>query len=163
MRLELRKGERWQSSRLENAGFAFCGGMCSEPEAPDYSGIAAANEASAKLSKEAADNQLAFSKEQYDFLKPYIQKQLQTGQDVAAQQQTDAAKASEVPKAVLVVVDAAGQTFLNDHPVSLDELARGEFHLSTLREREARCAASDDLREGREAMAQKRPARFTGR
>ena len=37
---------------------------------------------------------------------------------------TDAAKASEVPKAVLVVVDAAGQTFLNDHPVSLDELAR---------------------------------------
>ncbi|MBB1074620.1 biopolymer transporter ExbD [Rhodoferax sp. 4810] len=37
---------------------------------------------------------------------------------------TDAAKASDVPKAVLVVVDAAGNTFLNDHPVSLDELAR---------------------------------------
>ena len=37
---------------------------------------------------------------------------------------TDAAKASEVPKAVMVVVDAAGQTFLNDQPVSLDELAR---------------------------------------
>ncbi len=37
---------------------------------------------------------------------------------------TDAAKPSEVPKAVRVVVDAVGQTFLNDHPVSLDDLAR---------------------------------------
>lgn len=72
----------------------MCGGMCSEPEAPDYSGIASANEASARLSKEAADNQLAFSKDQYEFLKPYIQKQLQTGQDVATQQQADSAKAS---------------------------------------------------------------------
>ena len=95
MRLKLRKGEHWQSSRLESAGFAFCGGMCSEPEAPDYSGIAAANAESARLSKEAADNQLAFSREQYDFLKPYIQKQLETGQEVAAQQQADSAKASE--------------------------------------------------------------------
>ena len=37
---------------------------------------------------------------------------------------TDAAKASDVPKAVMVVVDAAGQAFLDDHPVSPDELAR---------------------------------------
>jgi biopolymer transport protein TolR len=37
---------------------------------------------------------------------------------------TDAAKVSDVPKAVRVVVDATGQTFLNDRPVSLDELAR---------------------------------------
>ena len=95
MRLKLRKGEHWQSSRLESAGFAFCGGMCSEPEAPDYSGIAAANAESARLSKEAADNQLAFSREQYDFLKPYIQRQLQIGQDVATQQQADSAKASD--------------------------------------------------------------------
>lgn len=94
MRLNLRRGEHWTAARLENSGFAFCGDPCSEPEAPDYSGIASANEKSAELAKEAADNQLAFSKEQYDFLKPYIQKQLQTGQDVAAQQQTDAAKAS---------------------------------------------------------------------
>lgn len=36
---------------------------------------------------------------------------------------TDAAKASDVPMAVRVVVDATGQTFLNDRPVSLDELA----------------------------------------
>lgn len=95
MKLKLRKGEHWQAAILENAGFAFCGGMCSEPDAPDYSGIASANKESAQLSKEAADNQLAFSKEQYDFLKPYIQKQLQTGQDVATQQQTDAAKSSD--------------------------------------------------------------------
>ena len=95
MKIHLRKGERWTADRFANAGFAFCGDPCSEPEAPDYSGIASANEKSAQLAKEAADNQLAFSKEQYDFLKPYIQKQLQTGQDVAAQQQTDSAKASE--------------------------------------------------------------------
>jgi biopolymer transport protein TolR len=36
---------------------------------------------------------------------------------------TDAAKASEVPQAVRVVVDAAGQAYLNDRPVSQDELA----------------------------------------
>ena len=45
----------------------------------------------------------------------------------------------------------------------IDEIARGDVHLSTLREREARCAASDDLREGRLAMAEKRAPRFTGR
>lgn len=95
MRLNLRRGERWQASRLENAGFAFCGNPCDQPEAPDYSGIASANEKSAELAAQAANNQLAFSREQYDFLKPYIQNQLETGQSVAAQQQTDAAKASD--------------------------------------------------------------------
>ena len=95
MRLNLRKGERWQAARLDSAGYAFCGDPCSEPEAPDYSGIASANAESARLSKEAADNQLAFSREQYDFLKPYIERQLQIGQDVATQQQADSAKASD--------------------------------------------------------------------
>ena len=42
---------------------------------------------------------------------------------------TDAAKASEVPKAIRVVVDAAGQAYLNDRPVSQDELAR-QFAIS---------------------------------
>jgi biopolymer transport protein TolR len=37
---------------------------------------------------------------------------------------SDAAKASEVPQAIRVVVDATGQAFLNDRPVSQDELAR---------------------------------------
>jgi enoyl-CoA hydratase/carnithine racemase len=46
---------------------------------------------------------------------------------------------------------------------SLNEIARGDFHLSTLREREAACAASADLQEGRAAMAEKRVPRFKGR
>jgi enoyl-CoA hydratase/carnithine racemase len=45
---------------------------------------------------------------------------------------------------------------------SLNEIARGEFHLSALRAREALCAASADLREGKAAFAEKRAARFTG-
>lgn len=46
---------------------------------------------------------------------------------------------------------------------SLDEIARGEFDLARLREREARCAASADLREGLAAFAAKRRPRFAGR
>lgn len=46
---------------------------------------------------------------------------------------------------------------------SLDEIARGEFDLARLRAREARCAASDDLREGLAAFAHKRRPHFAGR
>lgn len=46
---------------------------------------------------------------------------------------------------------------------SLNEIARGEYELERLRARQALCAASDDLREGRAAFAAKRPARFSGR
>ena len=49
------------------------------------------------------------------------------------------------------------------HEASLDEIARGEFDLDRLREREAACAASEDLREGQAALAQKRPPAFRGR
>ena len=35
---------------------------------------------------------------------------------------TDAAKASEAPKFVTLVVDKAGQVFLNDKPITIDEL-----------------------------------------
>ncbi len=35
---------------------------------------------------------------------------------------TDAAKASEAPKFVTLVVDKTGQTFLNDQPIALDAL-----------------------------------------
>lgn len=45
---------------------------------------------------------------------------------------------------------------------SLNEIARGEFHLSSLREREARCAASADLAEGKAAFAERRAPRFSG-
>lgn len=37
---------------------------------------------------------------------------------------TDAATAGDAPKSVTVVVDAAGQAFLKDQPVTLEDLAR---------------------------------------
>lgn len=47
--------------------------------------------------------------------------------------------------------------------LSLDEIARGDFDLARLRGREARCAASADLREGLAAQAERRAPRFQGR
>ena len=37
---------------------------------------------------------------------------------------TEAAKPNEAPQFIMLVVDKAGHTFLNDKPVALDELAR---------------------------------------
>ena len=37
---------------------------------------------------------------------------------------TDAAKSADTPRFVTLAVDKSGQTFLNDKPVALDELAR---------------------------------------
>ena len=74
--------------------------------------------------------------------------------------------AGDLDAAVQAVADAlaAGAPLaLRGMKLSLDEIARGEAHLSAIRDREAACAASDDLREGRAAMAEKRAPRFTGR
>lgn len=46
---------------------------------------------------------------------------------------------------------------------SLNEIARGEYHLSQLTERMARCAHSQDLQEGMAAARDKRVPRFSGR
>lgn len=47
--------------------------------------------------------------------------------------------------------------------LSLDEVARGDLDLGRIREREARCATSADLREGLAAFAARRDPRFSGR
>jgi enoyl-CoA hydratase/carnithine racemase len=67
---------------------------------------------------------------------------------------------------VQTVVDAllAGAPLaLRGMKASLDEIARGEFAEDALRERESRCASSDDLREGKAAFAERRAPRFQGR
>jgi enoyl-CoA hydratase/carnithine racemase len=46
---------------------------------------------------------------------------------------------------------------------SLDEIARGDFDARRLREREAASLASADFADGRAALAQRRPPRFSGR
>jgi enoyl-CoA hydratase/carnithine racemase len=46
---------------------------------------------------------------------------------------------------------------------SLNEIARGEYAIVRLREREARCGSSADHREGLAAFAGKRAPRFAGR
>lgn len=46
---------------------------------------------------------------------------------------------------------------------SLDDWAAGRFDAAAIREREAVCAASDDLREGLAALRERRTPRFTGR
>ena len=74
--------------------------------------------------------------------------------------------AADLDTAVQRIADAlsAGAPLaLRGMKQSLNELARGEVHLATLRDREALCASSDDLQEGRLAVAQKRAARFIGR
>ena len=68
------------------------------------------------------------------------------------------AKVDELADALASVAPLA----LQGMKASLNEIARGEFDVARLREREARCAASDDLREGTAAFAQRRVPRFQG-
>jgi enoyl-CoA hydratase len=74
--------------------------------------------------------------------------------------------AAQLDAAVASIADAlaAGAPLaVRGMKTSLNEIARGDYDLARLRARQAACAASDDLREGRAAFAAKRPARFSGR
>jgi enoyl-CoA hydratase/carnithine racemase len=64
---------------------------------------------------------------------------------------------------IVDALDRGAPLALRGMKASLDEIARGEYDLARLRERETLCAGSEDLREGQEAMAQKRTPRFQGR
>ena len=71
----------------------------------------------------------------------------------------------QLDAAVQTIADAlaAGAPLaLRGMKTSLNEIARGEFDLARLREREAVCAASLDLQEGKAAFAEKRLPNFTG-
>lgn len=64
---------------------------------------------------------------------------------------------------LVAALGAGAPLALRGMKTSLNEVARAEYHLSALREREALCAASEDLREGQRALAEKRPPQFHGR
>jgi enoyl-CoA hydratase len=64
---------------------------------------------------------------------------------------------------IVDALQAGAPLALRGMKTSLNEIARGELDLARLRTREAACAASDDLREGQAALAQKRMPSFRGR
>jgi enoyl-CoA hydratase/carnithine racemase len=69
----------------------------------------------------------------------------------------------EVVEGLAASLLAGAPLALQGMKLSLDEIARGEFDLRRLRQREARCAQSDDIREGLAAFAARRAPRFMGR
>ena len=66
-------------------------------------------------------------------------------------------------QAIADALAAGAPLALRGMKASLNEMARGEFDLDRLREREALCAASTDLQEGKAAFAEKRTPSFAGR
>ena len=60
-------------------------------------------------------------------------------------------------------LDAAAPLALRGMKASLNEIARGDADLASLRQREALCAASQDLAEGQAALAARRKPVFKGR
>ena len=72
--------------------------MCSSSSPPDYTPVAQANEASARLASEAADKDRAFREQQYADLRPYLTQQLQIGSQTAQQQANIAAQNAQQSK-----------------------------------------------------------------
>jgi hypothetical protein len=97
------------------------------PAAPDYSGIASANEAAARYAKEAADNDLAFRRQVYDESRPRQQELYDLASQAARQQMGIAgeneARAGEqwdnfqntyLPVERQVAADSYGSMYLGD-------------------------------------------------
>ncbi len=118
---------------------------CDSAPAPDYSGVAASNEASAKYAKEAADNDLAFRKQVYGDNLPRVQQLFDLASQVAnqqlgiadenqifARQQQNLYRDSFMPNELQTIADAYGSGYLNDSDrAQLNQLITGSGGLNT--------------------------------
>lgn len=105
-------------------------GKGDSPPPPDYTPIAAANEAAAKYAKEAADKDLAFRERQYEESKPRQEELYDLASDVAkqqldlgnltkeqAEQQNESYNATYRPIELQTVLDSLGSQYLSEEDV----------------------------------------------
>ncbi len=116
---------------MVSCGFIlFGGGKGDAPDAPDYTEIAAANREAAKYAKEAADEDLAFRKEQYNASIPRQEQLYDLASQVAnqqlglgnltkqqAEQQIDSYNATYRPVELQTVLDSLGSEYLSEDDV----------------------------------------------